>query len=142
MEPSRRDLTLLLTAAAAVGKASAADAKTLPAMVLRYDDLPVKTSGENKSRNYFDGLTHSSYHIDMHETELAPGKMPHAAHQHEHEELVMLRDGTLAVTIEGKTTEAGPGSVIYVASGLMHGWKNSGQVPARYFVLALGRPTK
>jgi quercetin dioxygenase-like cupin family protein len=51
----------------------------------------------------------------------------------------MIREGTLEITIEGKVTIAGPGSVVYAASNDMHGWKNVGTTPAHYFVIALGR---
>ena len=71
--------------------------------------------------------------------ELAPGEMPHAPHHHAHEEMIIIREGTLAVTILGKTAELGPGSVAYVASGEEHGWRNVGNTRARYMVMALGR---
>ena len=47
--------------------------------------------------------------------------------------------GTLDVTIEGKTTRLTPGSVAYVASNELHGWKNPGADRAQYFVIALGQ---
>jgi quercetin dioxygenase-like cupin family protein len=40
--------------------------------------------------------------------------------------------------MNGETTRLTPGSVVYVASNDLHGWKNPGQEPARYFVMALG----
>ena len=90
----------------------------------------------------FDGLTHTGFHIDLHETELAPGMAPHPPHHHEHEEMIMIREGTLAVTIAGKVTTIGPGGVAYVASNQEHGWRNSGTMHAHYFVVALGRTPK
>jgi quercetin dioxygenase-like cupin family protein len=117
----------------------AAASKGMPSQCLRYEDLPVKVNGENRSRDVFKGQTHSGFPIDMHETELAPGKAPHPPHHHVHEELVVLREGTLEVTISGKTTTLGPGGVVYVNSGEQHGWRNAGQTRARYYVMALGR---
>ena len=52
----------------------------------------------------------------------------------------MLREGTLEITIEGKVSVVGSGSVVYAASNEMHGWKNVGTTHANYFVIALGRP--
>jgi quercetin dioxygenase-like cupin family protein len=117
---------------AATAKAQKA---ALPSKAYRFEDLVVKGNG----RAVFDGLTHSGFHVDLHETELAPGMAPHAPHRHEHEEIVMVREGTLEVTIEGKVTSVGPGSVIYAASNDLHGWKNVGATQAYYFVIALGR---
>ena len=137
MNCSRRDLSLM-AAALALGKASA-QKLTLPSSTWRYEDLPVRSSGANKQRAVFKGETHAGFPIELHETELAPGAMPHPPHHHAHEEMIVIREGTLAVTISGKTSELGPGSVAYVASGEEHGWKNIGATRARYMVMALGR---
>lgn len=131
---TRRDLTLL-PAAFLAATASAQKPATLPSKTYRFEDLVLKGT----SRAVFDGLTHTGFHVDLHETELAPGAAPHAPHRHEHEEIVMIREGTLEITIEGKVTTAGPGSVVYAASNDMHGWKNIGSTKAQYFVIALGR---
>lgn len=138
---SRRDVAILLPALAAAQtpKSAAQPEKVQPSACFPYEAMPVKASGQNKQRAVFSGATHSGYHVDMHLTELAPGNMPHAAHRHIHEEMVMVQRGTLEVTIEGKSTRLGPGSVGYVASNELHGWKNVGDVPCEYFVLALGR---
>jgi quercetin dioxygenase-like cupin family protein len=136
MKYSRRELSLGLAALA--GKASAQQ-EVLPSKTLRYEDLPVKTNGENRSRAILNGKTHTGFPIELHETELAPGKAPHPPHEHAHEEMVVLREGELEVTISGKTTRLGPGSVVYVASGEHHGWRNVGTTHARYVVMALGR---
>ncbi len=133
---TRRDLTLL---SAGLFAASAKGQKALPATLsshaYRFDDLVLKGTG----RQVFDGLTHSGFHVDLHETELAPGAAPHPPHRHEHEEIVMIREGTLEVTIEGKSSTVGAGSVVYLASNDFHGWRNVGAAKAQYFVIALGR---
>jgi quercetin dioxygenase-like cupin family protein len=77
--------------------------------------------------------------IELHITELAPGEAPHPPHHHVHEEMVILHQGTLEVTIMGRSVTLGPGSVTYVASGEEHGWRNVGTTQAQYYVLALGR---
>lgn len=137
MSYSRRDLTFVIPAfAAAVANAQKA---TLPSHSFKLEDLAVKTSGQNRSWAVFDGLTHSGFHIDLHETELGPGMAPHAPHHHEHEEMLMIREGAVEMTISGNTTKLGPGSVSYVASNEEHGVRNTGTVRASYFVLALGR---
>jgi len=134
MNYSRRDLALLIPALAAAQQTP----KGLPSRVFKYDDLPVRVNGENKSRAVMKGETHSGFPIELHMTELGPGQAPHAPHKHVHEELLMLKDGSLDVTISGQTTHVTAGSIVYVASDEMHGWRNPGTVPAQYFVLALG----
>ena len=137
--PNRREIAALLAASAGSTAIGAAPLK-LPSATFRFEDLKVKRGAQNTARDVLDGLTHSGFHIDMHQTELAAGKMPHAAHKHAHEEMLMLREGTLEVTIEDKVTKIGPGGVVYVASNEQHGWKNVGETTAHYFVMALGRP--
>ncbi len=133
---TRRDLTLLSAGfVAATARAQKASLPTLPSKTYRFEDLVLK----GNSRAVFDGVTHSGFHVDLHETQLAPGAAPHAPHRHEHEEMIMVREGTLEITIEGKVTMVGPGSVVYAASNEMHGWKNVGDTNAHYFVVALGR---
>jgi quercetin dioxygenase-like cupin family protein len=134
---SRRDLTLLLPALAAAAEAQT-DGQKLPARAYKYEDLPVKTNKTNRSRAVLRGDTHSGYPLEMHITELDAGQAPHAPHQHVHEEIFMLKDGTVDMTISGKTTRLGPGSVAYIASNELHGLINSGTGAARYFVIALG----
>ena len=84
-------------------------------------------------------LLHAGLPIELHMTELAPGEAPHPPHHHVHEEMVILHQGTLEVTIMGHSVKLEPGSVAYVASGEEHGWRNVGTTPAQYYVLALGR---
>ena len=133
---TRRDLTVLSAGLlAATARAQKPALATLPSKAYRFEDLVLK----GNSRAVFDGLTHSGFHVDLHETELAPGAAPHAPHRHEHEEIVMVREGTLEITIEGKVTIVGPGAVVYAASNDLHGWKNVGTTKAQYFVIALGR---
>ena len=141
MKPSRRDLAALLPALAAAQSAApqAKDKLTLVSKAYRYEDLPEKVNGQNRSRDVFNGKNHAGYPVDIHITDLGPGQAPHAPHHHVHEEIVMLRTGMLDVTIEGKVTRVTAGSVVYVNSNEEHGWKNPGTERAEYFVMAIGR---
>lgn len=138
MNYSRRDLGLLLPALAAASAEAQQDSHILPARAYKYEDLPVKVNKTNRSRAVLRGDTHSGFPIELHMTELDPGQAPHAPHRHVHEEIFMLREGTVDLTISGKTTRLGAGSVAYVASNELHGLVNSGSEAAHYFVIALG----
>jgi quercetin dioxygenase-like cupin family protein len=139
MKLSRRQLAAMLPALAAAQTAPPKPKPTLASKAYKFEDLPVKVNGENKSRAVFDGKNHSGFPVDIHITELGPGQAPHAPHSHVHEEVVMLQYGLLDVTILGKTTRVTPGSVVYVNSNEEHGWKNPGPERAQYFVMAIGR---
>ena|SRR2546426_246903 len=139
MNYTRRDLSFVLSAATAALRDAAALNTALASKTYRFDDLPVHASGANRSRPVLNGETHTGFPIELHETELAPGGVPHPPHHHVHEELLIVREGTLEVTITGRSANLGPGSVAYVASNEEHGWRNVGSARAHYFVLALGR---
>jgi quercetin dioxygenase-like cupin family protein len=138
MNYSRRDLRLLLPALAAATAQAQQDGQILPARAYKYEELPVKVNKTNRSRAVLKGETHSGFPVEMHLTELDAGQAPHAPHKHVHEEIFMLRGGTVDLTISGKTTRLTPGSVAYVASNELHGLVNSGSEAAHYFVIALG----
>ena len=136
MEYSRREICLLLPALVASGRA--AENAALPAKVYRFEDLPVKREGDNSFRSIFEGRTRTGFPLELHESDLAPGGMPHPPHHHVHEEMFLIREGTLEVTMAGRSTSLGPGSVAFVASNVQHGIRNVGTTHAQYFVLAMG----
>ena len=139
----RRDLAWLLpvlAAPAARGQTPAPAAK-LSSKGFRFQDLPVRQNGPNASRAILNGLTHTGFAIEVHETDLAPGAAPHAPHHHLHEEMVIVVEGAIEFTVNGTTTRLGPGSVAFAASNDEHGQRNVGDGVARYVVVALGRDT-
>lgn len=136
--PTRRDLLMLLPALAA-SRSVATESPSLRSKFYRVEDLPVRRQGENSFRPILDGKTHAGFPMELHQTELAPGQAPHPPHRHAHEEMFLIREGTLEITIADQSSRLGPGSVAYVASNDEHGVRNVGTTPSRYFVLALGR---
>ena len=145
---NRRDLCVALSAFAAMGNV-AADAQVVAgggAKVLSdseafpFDKLPVshsKNGGE--SRHVTAGMLPTGEYVEMHETTLPPGQMPHPAHKHRHSEFMMIREGTVEFDNDGTKETVGPGGVIFAASDKMHGLKNVGTTAALYFVIAIGR---
>jgi XRE family transcriptional regulator, regulator of sulfur utilization len=73
--------------------------------------------------------------LEIHISTLNPGKSPHAPHQHAHEELLIVKDGTLETFQSGATRRVGSGGIIFQASNELHNVTNVGQTPATYFVI-------
>lgn len=144
---SRRDLSFLLpalTAAGAPAQQSAQQAAQkrqvrtlLASKVYQHDRIPYTGSEQKKGRRFFFGATHKGFGLEMHETILGPGTETHAPHRHEHEEIMILFEGTLETFVEGKRETVQAGSVIYFGSNEMHNVRNPGAVPSRYYVIEL-----
>jgi uncharacterized cupin superfamily protein len=139
MTLSRRNLAAILPALLA-GANRAAAAEVLPSMAINGEDLPVRQSSASRQRRFLDGLTHDNIPIEIHETQLPPHGAPHPPHKHVHEELVVVHQGSIEVSLEGQEPKiVSAGGLVYAASNQMHGWKNAGDTPASYLVIAVGR---
>ena len=129
----------------AVPANGAAQASTTPATIhstVFFADSGVvrETSGGGKSRAIVDAPTTNFAKLEMHETTLAPGKAPHAGHRHLHEEMMIMRTGTVSVQLGDREFIAKPGDVVFAASNEFHGWKNAGSDTATYLVIRIDTP--
>jgi len=80
--------------------------------------------------------------VRIHASMQPPGTAPGAAHTINHSEFIVVTEGTLEFSFDGKTERAGPGSVVYIAYGTMHQARNVGPGPARYTVIGIGGDAK
>jgi mannose-6-phosphate isomerase-like protein (cupin superfamily) len=136
MTYTRRALALLLPALSTAQ--TPAQTGTLPSKSFPFAELTGRPSGAIKTYQILTGNTHTGYKVDLHESELAPGGVPHAPHRHVHEEMLFIREGEMEVTINGQAARLPAGSCAYMASNDLHGYRNPGTVAVKYFVLALG----
>ena len=143
MNITRRELCSLLPAALLPGAieldASAPQGDVLPSASYSFDKLPVHDNANgSQTRHVLNGKLATGESIEVHETMLPPGGTPHAPHRHPHSEMFLMREGTLELTVNGSSSQIGPGAVGFVRSNDLHGVKNVGSVPANYFVVAMG----
>lgn len=142
MEWSRREVCAALPALLAVSKLSAQEKTTLPSKIFQFDELEARQSGSVVIRNMFSGPIFEGCNISLHESDLAPHSIPHPPHRHQHEEMVLIIEGTLEFTINGTPTRAGTGSILFAGSNDLHGIRNPDDTHAKYFVFALGPENK
>lgn len=72
--------------------------------------------------------------FESHVTTLNPGLRSHAPHRHGQEEFILIKEGTLEASINGRTQRAGPGSIFFFAAHDAHNSTNVGDTPATYLV--------
>lgn len=134
---NRRELCSVLPLLA-LASSWAADDQTLSSTTFPFDSLQKKEEKDHTTRPVVNGKIYTGEHVEVHETMLAPGAMPHAAHRHKHSEFWLIREGTVELTINGQTHRLGPGGVGLATGNDLHGIKNVGDTPAQYFVVAIG----
>jgi len=88
-------------------------------------------------RNFFDAATRTLERLECHASTVNAGEASHAAHRHPDEELVIVKEGELEVTVNGVSRVVGPGGLCFFAANDLHGMRNPGHVPATYFVVRI-----
>ncbi|HET6723718.1 MAG TPA: cupin domain-containing protein, partial [Chitinophagaceae bacterium] len=87
-------------------------------------------------RQVLEGKTFALSYFEVHSSTLEPGKAPHPPHVHDdYEELMIVKEGQVKVTIGGKSKILGPGSVAFAMPGDEHGIENQGNTQATFFIL-------
>jgi quercetin dioxygenase-like cupin family protein len=112
----------------------------LGSMVLDWSKLAVIPTKTGERRSLFDGPTPTFVNAEGHVTTLNPGEAPHEPHRHPDEELIIVKEGLIEVTINGHAQRAGAGSVFFFASEDLHGMRNVGTTRATYFVFRFITP--
>lgn len=139
MQIDRRELCSLFPLALVTGVWASSE-PPLTSGTFRFGDLQPRqnANGSGEVRSIVKGTTPTGEQVEVHETTLRPGGAPHPPHQHKHSEFWLIREGIVEITINGKPHQLGPGSAAFAASNDEHGIKNVGDVPATYFVVAIG----
>ena len=136
---TRRDFIVAAIAAfTAVTVMAIAQSATKPVMhstVFNWASLKVTPTKAGERRSVFDAPTPTLSNFECHITTLNPGEAPHAPHRHADEELMIVKEGTLAA-LQGDTTNiVEAGGIIFEASNELHGLRNIGTNRATYFVI-------
>ena len=143
---TRRDLVVALIAVAFTAcvldvlSTSRAETPVMQSALFDWNAITSRQTDVGAVRQFFRAPTATLAELECHVTTLNPGKTSHPPHKHPNEELVIVKEGTVEVLVNGELKRAGPGSVIFNASNQLHGIRNVGQQQATYHVINWSSP--
>ena len=138
-----RDLVVALIAIGATLFVVAMGQSQTPVMqssAFDWNVIPAKKTDVGSVRQFFRAPTATLDELECHVTTLNPGETSHLPHKHANEELVIVKEGTVEVLVNGEMKKVGQGSVIFNASNQLHAIRNIGTEPATYHVINWSSP--
>lgn len=135
-------LAALLLACPALPAQSATPAPAAPlsSAVYNLDALEAVPTKTGVRRPVLHGPTTTLDQLHVHITTLNPGEKSGEPRLHLQEEVIVVREGTVEVHCDGRTTTAGPGAVIFFAARAVTALHNTGTTPATYTVIYYHTP--
>ena len=135
---ARRDLFVAAVsgfiACAGIALAESNGKPVMHSSVFNWAGLKAVPTKQGERRSVFDAPTPTLAEFECHITTLNPGESPHAPHRHADEELMIIKEGTVAAMQNGVTNIVTAGGIIFEASNELHGLRNVGTNRATYFV--------
>ena len=122
-------------AGAAAGPASPVPAAPLTSKVFDWTSLTPVPIPNGERRQVLDGPTPTVDLLHVHVTTLAAGKASGEAVRHLQEEVLIVKEGEVEVSLDGTTQTVGPGSILFFAAGAVTRLRNAGATPATYYVV-------
>ena len=118
----------------------AANVPQLGSAVYDWQKMQAEPTANGMRRSLFDGATATLDKLHCHITTLNPGQTSGEPRLHLQEELIIVKEGLVEASIDGKTQAAGPGSVFFFASKATTRLRNAGDTPATYIVIYYHTP--
>jgi (S)-ureidoglycine aminohydrolase len=119
-----------------VSLAKAQRTDSLAPNVYRWTSLDAIKEDTRIRRQVLEGSTTTLSYFEIHTSTLEPGKAPHPPHVHDdQEELMIVKEGQVKITIKGVSKILGPGSIAFAMPGDEHGIENGGSTKATYYIL-------
>ncbi len=136
---TQKNFTQLLFAALTVaGLAALAQSAKKPAMTstaIEWNSLEAKPNANGSGKKFFEGPTATLDLLECHASTLNPGATNHAILKRPHDEVIIVKEGTIEAFVEDKWVRLGPGSVIFNAANVPQAMRNVGDGPATYHVV-------
>ena len=134
---TRRDLVVaVMTVCTTLGIVALAQSNKpiMRSSAFDWNAIEAKPQKYGARRQFFQAPTATLDELECHATTLNPGETTEPPHRHPEEAIVIVKEGTLEVLVNGELRRVGPGSVVFQASNQLHSVRNAGQTPATYHV--------
>jgi (S)-ureidoglycine aminohydrolase len=102
-------------------------------ILVNADTITYTEKDERGTKKYFDRPTAMCENYEMHVTYLKHKGPSHAAHQHVDTEIILIINGEISMTIDGKDYNGSSGDFFIAESGKMHQVFNAADKPCSYF---------
>lgn len=108
----------------------------LPSRAYDWKTIPEEKTSIGEQRRFLDGPTKTLEHFEIYATRLAPGKISHKSRVYaDREELILVKEGKVGITINNQEKGLGPGSIVLAAAGDERGMYNAGPDTASYYMI-------
>jgi quercetin dioxygenase-like cupin family protein len=107
----------------------------LASTIFDWEKMQPTPTANGVRRDLFEGPTATVDKLHCHITTLKPGANSGEPRRHLQEEVIIIKEGQVEATVDGRTQTVGPGSVIFFAANAVTRLRNAGEVPATYTVV-------
>ncbi len=84
-------------------------------------------------RVFLEGNTAQLKSLVVGSLELKPGQTPHPPHTHPEEEIMLITEGHGEISLQGRVSKAGPGTLMYAGANRVHGIVNTSDAPLTFY---------
>lgn len=104
--------------------------------VYKWDDLPVREGDKRSGRKLMEGSSPHFEFLEMHATTQEKGSKPSRPHTQENiEELLIVKEGVMKMTMDGVSKILPAGSIIFIPPLVEQSLENVGDGPLTYYVM-------
>ena len=138
MRPQKKTALFLFIALTVAGLAALAQSVKKSAMTstaLEWLSVETKLNANGSGKKFFEGPTATLDLLECHASTLNPGATNHAILKRPHDEVIIVKEGTIEAFVDDKWVRLGPGSVIFNAANVPQAMRNVGAGPATYHVV-------
>lgn len=106
----------------------------IKADVYEWRNAAVSKKNKIEQRQILEGTTPAFKYMKIHAETLQP-KQGSKSHQHTQEELMIVKEGELTMTLNGKTETLEAGSIALIMPGDVHGFENKSGESVTYYIM-------